>query len=116
MDKKKQVEESQNKIQSAWEEKDLEQAQDLQLAGLPMEKSWLITPFGSPVCDDCQSNADAGWIPINDAFPSGHMHPLAHDGCRCDMMTRWARKDRDEPKSNLQQRKGSLLSRLLGKH
>jgi hypothetical protein len=33
--------------------------------------------------DECKDNADAGVIPIDEAFPSGDMHPAAHTGCRC---------------------------------
>ncbi len=100
MDKKKRVEKSQNKIQSAWEKKALNQAQDLQSAGLPMEKKWSSVGDKSvgnkpAACDICLSNDKIGWIPIDDIFPSGHMHPLAHDGCRCNLQTRFAREDRD---------------------
>jgi hypothetical protein len=36
------------------------------------------------VCDICRGNSTVGWLPIGQAFPSGHLHPLAHPGgCRC---------------------------------
>ncbi len=100
MDNKKRVEKSQNKIQSAWEEKALEQARKLQSAGLSMVKMWLSVGEKSvsnkpTACDICFVNEKAGWIPIDNSFPSGHMHPLAHDGCRCALLTRWARGDRE---------------------
>jgi hypothetical protein len=57
-------------------------AQDLMDAGLDMEKFWQ-TSEDERVSDGCQENQDAGWIPIADPFPSGHMHPLRFPGCRC---------------------------------
>ena len=62
-------------------------ADDLRQAGLPMQKSWL-TSRDSRVSDGCQENADAGWIPLEAAFPSGHMHPLRFPGCRCAALYR----------------------------
>ncbi|MFN0092260.1 MAG: DivIVA domain-containing protein [Acidimicrobiales bacterium] len=42
---------------------------------------------GRWVCDqcgpDCQDNALAGPVPAGEAFPTGHLHPPAHVGCRC---------------------------------
>jgi len=62
-------------------------AQQLADAGLAMEKSWL-TVGDDRVSEDCQSNADAGWIPIDDTFPSGDDRPLSHPGCRCTVLYR----------------------------
>lgn len=64
---------------NAYESAALMQAQALQMAGLPMEKAWLIT--GGNICDDCQGNADEGWIPLDEPFSSGDDRPLAHPGC-----------------------------------
>ena len=117
--KKLQKEAQNRKAADASEKRALKQAQGLQAAGLPMEKQWSSVGDKSlgdnkpAACSICLANDNAGWIPIDDAFPSGHMHPPAHDGCRCAILTRWAREDRDEPKSKLKQ--GGLLSRLLGK-
>lgn len=36
--------------------------------------------------DICATNANAGIIPINDKFPSGHGEPAAHPNCRCGMV------------------------------
>jgi len=74
---------------NAYEEAAMIQSQGLQMAGLPMVKSWL-TVGDDRVSDGCQENQDAGWIPLDDAFPSGDMHPLRFPGCRCDMLTRMA--------------------------
>lgn len=51
-------------------------------AGLVMEKQWLDVHDGrvDPVC---KGNAGQGWIPLDQAFQSGHQQPTAHPGCRC---------------------------------
>lgn len=79
---------------NAYEFAALAQAQALQMAGLPMEKSWLVT--GGPICDDCQANADEGWIPLDDPFQSGDDRPLLHPGCRCALLTQWAQEQKAE--------------------
>lgn len=61
-------------------------AEDLQDAGLEMEKSWLVA--GGDICDDCLGNEAEGWIPIDQAFGSGDMEPLAHPACRCTALYR----------------------------
>ena len=40
---------------------------------------WLVAEG----CDDCQENADASPIGINDTFPSGDTEPPAHPNCMC---------------------------------
>ena len=50
-------------------------------AGSSVRKSWVVGS-GDP-CDDCQANEDAGAIPFDDAFDSGHDTPLAHLNCLC---------------------------------
>ena len=70
-----------------YSEQNLKVAQDLQNAGINMEKEW-STVGDDNVCEICQRNEDTGWIPINQPFPSGHQRPLAHSKCRCDMLTR----------------------------
>jgi len=44
------------------------------------EKQW--DPDGE-ACPECQENADAGWIPIDEEFPSGDDAPTAHPNCDC---------------------------------
>lgn len=34
--------------------------------------------------DECSVNAAQGWIPFDEAYSSGHQHPLFHPGCVCD--------------------------------
>ena len=73
---------------NAYCEGNLEVAQELAGAGIEMEKFW------STVGDDkvsqtvCAPNEAQGWIPLDQAFQSGHERPLGHPGCRCDLRTR----------------------------
>jgi hypothetical protein len=62
-------------------------AQDLQDAGLMMEKKWL-TVGDERVSDGCTSNEAEGWIPFVQPFSSGHMRPLRFPGCRCTALYR----------------------------
>lgn len=54
--------------------------------GVPM-KSWLTAAGmarSGEVCSEiCQRNAEAGRIPMDQPFPSGHQRPLGHPRCRC---------------------------------
>lgn len=54
------------------------QAEDM---GVDIQKEWLIAD--EEACDDCQENADAGPIDLDDTFPSGDDAPGAHPHCRC---------------------------------
>jgi hypothetical protein len=47
--------------------------------GIEYKKS---IPVDDP-CDDCQENADAGAIPVDDEFPSGDDASPFHTRCRC---------------------------------
>ena len=75
----------------SYSEGNLMVGQELAAAGLEMEKSWLSVG-DERVSDGCRENQAAGWIPIDQAFPSGHMRPLRFPGCRCDMMIRRKRE------------------------
>jgi cell division septum initiation protein DivIVA len=45
------------------------------------ELRWVLTsPNG---CSDCDDNALAGAVGVDDSFPTGHAYPPAHSGCRC---------------------------------
>ncbi len=61
--------------------------QSIEDAGIPMEKAWDTIGDGK-VSDGCDENAAAGWLPLGDAFPSGHQRPLRFPGCRCDLLMR----------------------------
>lgn len=62
-------------------------AQDLQDAGVEMEKGW-STVGDSKVSAGCKENEDQGFIALNLPFKSGHQRPLRFPGCRCDLLTR----------------------------
>ena len=52
----------------------------LTAAGLEMEKQWL--DVGDRRVDPvCVGNSSEGWIPVGQAFASGHDLPTAHPGC-----------------------------------
>jgi hypothetical protein len=53
---------------------------------MKMEKLWSIA---EEACDECIENNDAGWIPLDDTFPSGDDASPAHPNCRCDILTRF---------------------------
>ena len=44
--------------------------------------TWEVDPDGPP-SPDCEDNALGGPVTIGDAFPSGHVTPPMHPGCRC---------------------------------
>lgn len=46
------------------------------------QKAW--DPDGE-ACEICLGNVDAGWIGIDDDFPSGDMAPTAHPNCDCSI-------------------------------
>ena len=54
-------------------------------SGVVAKKEW-ITSGDVIVSDGCSMNAAQGAIPMKQAFQSGHMHPLAHPHCRCDLV------------------------------
>jgi SPP1 gp7 family putative phage head morphogenesis protein len=80
-------------IGNAYEEGALLASQALEAGGLVMEKSWL-TAGDDRVEEECQGNAEAGWIALGEDFPSGDARPLAHPNCRCTMLSR--RKPREK--------------------
>ena len=62
---------------------------EITAVGITMEKS-----YGGPrdgiTSDGCLENLDAGWIPLDQPFPTGIQHPPNHPGCRHDTMYRVA--------------------------
>jgi hypothetical protein len=42
---------------------------------------WVLT--SSDGCSDCDDNALAGAVAVDESFPTGHAYPPAHSGCRC---------------------------------
>ena len=43
---------------------------------------WMVDPNG-PNCSDAEDNALAGPCSLGEPFPTGHLHPTCHTGCRC---------------------------------
>ncbi|MFZ5856774.1 MAG: phage minor head protein [Chloroflexota bacterium] len=72
---------------NAYTEGQLQAAQELEAAGLEMEKAW-DTVGDDKVSEGCRGNAAVGWIKLDASFPSGHQRPLRFPGCRCDLLTR----------------------------
>lgn len=64
---------------------------ELKAAGLAIEKHWLTVGDHRVDEDTCRKNEAAGWIEMDEHFPSGHANPLGHPGCRCDLQTRVAK-------------------------
>ena len=42
---------------------------------------WVLTSPND--CSDCDDNALAGAVAVDESFPTGHAYPPAHSGCRC---------------------------------
>lgn len=61
--------------------------------GLELQKHWIAEP---DCCDDCQENEDAGFIDLDDEFPSGDDAPQAHPHCRCALGIRGDQGDDTE--------------------
>ena len=60
---------------------------EMMAVGLEMEKSW-STVGDDRVSDGCRENSQAGWIPVDEPFPSGHQHAPRFPGCRCAILYR----------------------------
>lgn len=50
--------------------------------GVAVQKAWIL---GEHPCDDCEDNAAAGAIDLDDTFPSGDDAPPAHPNCECSL-------------------------------
>lgn len=74
-------------VGNAYEAGNLAAVQDMASLGLAMEKSWL-TVGDDRVSDGCAENEGAGWIPLDEPFPSGDQAPLRFPGCRCTALYR----------------------------
>jgi uncharacterized protein with gpF-like domain len=74
-------------VGNAYEEGNLIVADQVTAAGLEMEHAWQTVGDGR-VSAGCKENEAAGWIPMEQAFPSGHTRPLRFPGCRCTALYR----------------------------
>lgn len=54
---------------------------------LHMQKAW-STADDEVVCEECMGNEEAGWIEMDEEFPSGDDATPAHPNCRCDIIVR----------------------------
>jgi SPP1 gp7 family putative phage head morphogenesis protein len=63
----------------------LDSAQAAADAGVAVFKGWL-TAGDERVEEICRGNEAAGFIPLDDDFPSGDAAPLAHPRCRCTLV------------------------------
>lgn len=68
--------------------------QELQSRGLIIEHHWNDSG-DDRVTPECMANSAVGWIPLNEPFPSGDLHPPRFPGCRCYTTTRRAEDQPD---------------------
>jgi SPP1 gp7 family putative phage head morphogenesis protein len=70
-------------------------------------KRW-IDRHDARVSDGCMFNSMAGWIKIDDPFPSGHVHPARHPRCRCavgyKVITGTDEREHDEKQAELRKK------------
>lgn len=59
-------------------------------------KRWVTVGDEHVDNDICQKNEDQGVIPFDQAFQSGHMHPLGHPRCRCVLVPVFADDEEDD--------------------
>ena len=54
------------------------------LSGRKAQLEWVaVSDSGDAPCPDCEDNGLNGSLRPGEAFPTGHLHPPAHPGCRC---------------------------------
>jgi SPP1 gp7 family putative phage head morphogenesis protein len=76
-------------IGNAFSEGTLASGLELQASGIRIQKKSL-TAGDDRVDGECADNEAAGWIAIEDDFPSGDARPLYHPNCRCALQLRRA--------------------------
>ena len=53
-------------------------------SGSPTSLEWVaVSDSGDAPCPDCEDNGLTGSLAPGEEFPTGHVHPPAHPGCRC---------------------------------
>jgi DivIVA domain-containing protein len=79
-----------------WRTQRIEQLATHHLVAAWSRGTFVATPEGTPMrwivdddgpCPDCDDNALAGFVPRGQPFPTGQLHPPAHPGCRCTIVT-----------------------------
>lgn len=73
-----------NEIGNAYSDAQLRTGDRIEARGIMLEKEW-IDVGDERVSEHCKENSAAGWIDHKATFPSGHLAPCAHPGCRCAM-------------------------------
>jgi uncharacterized protein with gpF-like domain len=76
-----------NEAAEAYEEGNRLVIDEMVAVGLEMEKQW-STVGDDRVSAGCRQNSQAGWIPVDEPFPSGHQHAPRFPGCRCAILYR----------------------------
>lgn len=76
-------------IGQAYTDGQMAAAQKRERLGVTTEKKWNDSGDGR-VSDGCRQNSAQGWLPLAQAFSSGHQSPLRFPGCRCSMSVRRA--------------------------
>lgn len=71
-----------NETTQAYEEGNYLFAKAIEDDGTVMTKAWNVSN-DERVCERCRANAAVGYIPIDEAFPSGDQLPPLHLGDRC---------------------------------
>lgn len=74
-------------IGNAYQAAQIATISEAQSTGLEFEKYWSNTG-DNRVSQGCLDNTAAGWIDIDDSFPSGDDRPLRFPGCRCALLMR----------------------------
>jgi len=97
---------------SAYEEGNRIAAKELQGAGLEMEKK-ALTAGDDRVRPSHVDNAAAGWIGIDDPFPSGDMRFPSDSGCRCTTLYRRRPLTPEEKRQRELQREREEIDRLF---
>jgi len=78
-----------HELANAYESASRQAVAAIEAKGVDMEKKWSDTG-DDRVSPLCRANSAAGWIPADQAFPSGHDHPPGHAACRCSALYRAA--------------------------
>jgi hypothetical protein len=73
-----------NELRMAAESAQYDEMVDMAAKGWDIVKMWSSTG-DDRVSDGCQENTDAGWIPLEDEFPSGDQYSPRFPGCRCSL-------------------------------
>lgn len=53
--------------------------------GTPVQ--WVLDPHSGACGPDCEDNSLGGAVAAGEPFPTGHLHPPLHGGCRCLLQT-----------------------------